>query len=744
MINKFKKKSVAVSVAIACSLFCSASVVHAQEVEGSAADGLVLEEIIVTARKRDEIIQDVPISIAVVSEDDIVKLGAQDFTDLLRSVPSLNAYQNGPGRTRLFIRGIANGGGNDNDTQNQETVSIYLDEVPISVGGMNAELGLFDSQRVEVLRGPQGTLFGAGSLSGTVRMVSNKPELDGVSGKFEVDGASVSQGSPNYAVRGVVNTPVSDNFALRLGGYYVDKGGYIDNISSGEEDVNNSTSKGFKLGSFWQISDDFSAEFTHFYHNYSDNGYPADIEATPELTRDYPSFDGFDDEMKISNLVLQYSFDAMDLISSTTVFDRETVNRRSLDRLFGVLPPALVPHELVDTTNFDTFVQEIRLSSTTDSPLQWTVGVYADKKDVFYENTFPIPGSDAVFGPGATAADFGAPKDHFYYGFDDLVVETQAVFGELYYSLGDWTLTAGLRYFDWEQDIKFYQSGQANGGSNSDLRPKSTEDGVNPKLNLSYKLSDDVTLYAQAAKGFRYGGINGAIPEDVCADELAQVRRAGGDTRFFDSDQAWTYEAGAKGIIANGNVRFNTALFHVKWEDMQTARGFECGFGFRENVGAVTSNGLELEVNANLSENWTLGIGGSYIDATLDQDVPNLNAFSGDFAPYIPDLSLNIDTEYTFPISENMLGYVWLGLQHVGERNTEFDTEAANNKLMESYEVVNFRTGVEWDNYQLSLYAQNLFDDRGVVRAIGRPPFDPDAVIRVTPRTIGATLRYNY
>lgn len=727
-----------VSAAIILASGLNPSISYSQESTTS------LEEIVVTARKRSESVLDVPISIAVVSEDNIAKLGAQDFTDLLGSVPSLTAYQNGPGRTRLFIRGISNGGGNDNDTQNQETVSIYLDEVPISVGGMNAELGLFDSQRVEVLRGPQGTLFGAGSLSGTVRMVSNKPDFSETSGKVEVDAATVSKGSPNFAVRGVVNTPVSDNFALRLGGYYVDKGGFIDNISSGEEDINDSSSKGFKLGALWQLSDNLSAEFTHFGHKYSDNGYPADIDATPELTRDYPSFDGFDDEMSISNLVLKYSFENMELLSSTTVFDRETVNRRSLDRLFGVLPPALVPHELVDTTNFDAFVQEVRLSSTTDAPLQWTVGLYTDKKDVFYENTFPIPGSDDVFGPGAMAADFGAPKDHFYYGFDDLVVETKAVFGELYYGFGDWTLTAGLRYFDWEQDIKFYQSGQANGGSNSDLRPKSSEDGVNPKLNLSYKYNEDVTLYAQAARGFRYGGINGAIPESVCADELAQVKREGGDTRFFDSDQAWTYELGAKGRVADGSVRFNTALFHVKWKDMQTSRGFECGFGFRENVGQVTSNGLELEINANLNDNWSLGFGGAYIDATLDQNVPNLNAFAGDFAPFIPDLSFNMNTEYTFPVTDDMLGYVWFGVQHVGERNTEFDTEAANNKLMKSYEVANFRAGVEWGNYQLSLYAQNMFDDRGVVRATGRPPFDPDAVIRVEPRAIGITFRTNF
>ncbi|MDG1904724.1 MAG: TonB-dependent receptor [Arenicella sp.] len=698
----------------------------------------------VTARKRSETLLDVPISLAVVSAADIQKIGAQDFTDLLRSVPSLTAYQNGPGRTRLSIRGIANGGGNDNDTQNQETVGIYLDEIPISLGAMNPELGLFDMQRVEVLRGPQGTLYGAGSLAGTIRLVSNKPNLSEVEGKAELDVATINKGGESTSLKALVNIPlINDKLAVRISGYQVDGGGYIDNVLTGEEDVNDSDSTGFRISSLWRPNDNLDVEFSYFNHDYSDNGRPEDLDRAPELSRDYPSFDGFDDELEVINLTLNASFNDMKLVSSTSYFDRQVVNRRSLDDLFKTaLPPGIIPSELVDSTDFEVFTQEVRLSSDTDAPLQWTVGAYADKKDVLYLNTFPVPGADAIL--GAPASVFGAPDDNLFFGFDDLTVKTVAVFGEVYYDIGKWTLTAGARYFDWQQDIEFYQSGLFNGGSNSDVRPTGKDSGTNPKFNVAYDLSDDTLIYAQAARGFRYGGINGAIPEAVCADELEQVARAGGDTRFFDADKAWTYEIGSKGTLQDGRVRYNATLFHVDWEDTQTSRSFECGFGFRENVGDVTSNGVEFEVNAQLSDAWAVGLGGSFIDSELGEDVPNLGALEGDSAPFVPEFSFNASVDYERMITDNVTGFVWANLQHVGERNTEFSLSAPNNRTMDSYEVVNLRAGIEWDNYQLELYANNALDDRGVIRALGRPPFDPDAAIRLQPRTIGVTFRTHF
>ncbi|MBU2878118.1 TonB-dependent receptor [Aliiglaciecola lipolytica] len=710
----------------------------------TGANDAEVERVLVTSRKRSEDMNDVPISINVVTDELIDNLGAADFTDLLGVVPSLTSYQNGPGRTRLSIRGVANGGGNDNDTQNQETVGIYMDEIPISMGGMNPEFALFDLKRVEVLRGPQGTLFGAGSMTGTVRLVSNEPDLNEFGGRYEATASSISHGSQNYSVKGLINAPVIENqLAIRASGYYMDNGGYIDNEVTGEKDLNDGISKGAKISTLYFPTDNLRAELTLLHHNYSDNGYPQDIDSTPFLTRNYTSFDGFDDEVNIANLTLKYDLEWAELVSSTSYFDRSIINRRSLDLLFeSALPPEVTPHELIDFTDSEVWVQELRLASTTDDKLQWTVGAYADKKDVFYENTFPVPGADAILGVPSSA--FGAPEDHLYYGFDDLTVETYALFGEAYYDIGDLSITAGLRYFNWKQNIEFYQSGLFNGESNGDIRPESTTDGVNPKLNVSYRLNDEVLVYAQAAKGFRYGGINGAIPESVCSEELAQVEREGGDTRFFKPDEIWNYEAGIKGVSSDGMFSYNATVFHIDWSDMQTSRSFECGFGFRENVGEATSQGIEFELSMKPVNALTLSLGGAYINSTLDADVPNLSALKGDSAPFVPETTFNASADYERALSQNYMGFAYFNVQYTGDRATEFNEEAANYRKMDAYTVANLRLGVRFDEFEVSLFANNLFDDDGVVRAIGRPPFDQPATIRVTPRTVGLTFRGNY
>ncbi len=708
----------------------------------SAAKPKLLDEIIVTSRKRSETMLDVPISISVVSQDTIAQLGAENFTDLLSTVPSLTAYQNGPGRTRLSMRGIANGGGNDNDTQNQETVGIYMDEVPISMGAMNPEFNLFDLKRVEVLRGPQGTLYGAGSMTGTVRLVSNQPNLDEFEGKYDLSASSVSKGGDGYSAKALVNVPIlPGKLAVRASTYYADIPGYIDNALTGEKDVNDGKSRGGRISALMQFNDLFSANFTFMHHDYDDNGRPEDLDRAPSLSRDYPSFDGYEDEVQIYNLTLNYDFGWANLVSSTSYFDRFVTNPRSLDDLFALaLPPTVTPHELIDTTDTEVLVQEIRLSSQSDGPLNWTVGIYFDKKDVFYLNTFPVPGADVALGINSPL-DFGAPVDHLFYGFDDLTVKSAAIFGELYYTFDRLTVSAGLRYFDWTQDISFYQSGLFNGGFNSDPRPESNVDDINPKLNISYDVSDDFLLYGQIARGFRYGGINGAIPEAVCAAELEEVQRSGGDTRFFGPDETWNYEVGTKNSFAQGNMTLSATIFHIQWQDMQTSRSFECGFGFRENVGKATSEGIEVEYNARFTDAFTISAGGAYMRSELDQDVPNLDALKGDQAPFVPELTLNASAEYRMPFAAGFDGYLWLNAQHIGERNTEFDTEAANNKVMRSYELVNLRLGVDWERIGISLFANNLTDSRAVVRALGRPPFDPDARIRVQPRTIGLALR---
>ena len=284
-----------------------------------------------------------------------------------------------------------------------------------------------------------------------------------------------------------------------------------------------------------------------------------------------------------------------------------------------------------------------------------------------------------------------------------------------------------------------------NGGANSDPRPESTEDGFNPKVTLAYDVNDEMMVYALASRGFRYGGINGAIPESVCADELEQVERQGGDVPFFEPDSLWNYELGTKGTGAGGALSYSASYFLIKWDDMQTSRSFECGFGFRENVGKATSQGVELELHAAVTDRWLLGFGGAYINSELDQDVPNLNAVKGDQVPYVPEFSFSASSDYSFPMGDSLEGLFWANVQYIGTRHTEFNHDPNTNyRKMDDYTVANARFSVLWNDFDFSFYMHNVFDNDGVVRALRRPPFDPDAVIRTQPRTIGLMVRKNF
>ncbi|MDF2901330.1 MAG: TonB-dependent receptor, partial [Phenylobacterium sp.] len=252
---------------LAASVLVSATALSAAPAYAQAG-GATVDELVVTARKRTESVLDVPMSINVVGEQAMKNMGAETYTDLLGSVPSLTAYQNGPGRTRLSIRGINNGGGNDNDTQNQETVGIYIDEIPISMGALNPELALFDLERVEVLRGPQGTLYGAGSMTGTVRMITYRPNLTEFEGKVDVGLSTVSHGGDGYSLKGLVNLPlITDRVAVRASAYYTQTPGYIDNVLTGEKDVNDGLARGGRIEARFKVTDDFTADLSVFKHN---------------------------------------------------------------------------------------------------------------------------------------------------------------------------------------------------------------------------------------------------------------------------------------------------------------------------------------------------------------------------------------------------------------------------------------------------------------------------------------------
>ena len=710
-----------------------------QQVDGAPVNAEQLDTVIVTSQKRTEAQQDVPLSVSVINARSIQNLGAQNFTDLISTVPSLSSFQTGPGRSQLIIRGITTGGITEDDPQTQETVGLYVDESPISVNGFNPEYGLFDLQRVEVLRGPQGTLYGAGAMSGALKLITNKPDLHTFGGSVEGDVSRIHSGGTSNDERAVVNVPLVDGLlAVRASLFHDRFGGYIDNSTTGEKDLNHSNTEGGRIALRYEPTDRLTLDLSYFGQATRDGGRPID---EGNLTRAYISPEGSDSQYQLINATADLDLDFADLVSSSSYLKFDITNRRELDKTLQLFTQDL-HSALADQTHLKDFTQEIRLASKDNGPFKWLGGVYFNRRRRDYVNQFPVPGFDAEL-PAFASPQFGAPPDNPFYGYDNVDVTQSALFGEVGYTLGAFSLTGGLRGFHWVEDFFLFSSGFFNGGITTTGQRKTTTNGSTPKLNATYKVSDADLLYVQAAKGFRFGGINQIIPLNLCAGELAANNLAV-PSSTYNPDSLWNYELGNKATLLDGRMTVNASVFLIHWKNIQVSRSLNCGFSYRENAAGLTSKGVELETSLRPVKGMTLTFGGSYVDAELSEDVPDLAAFKGDHAPFVPKLTLSATGEYRFPLGEGLTGFVWASYQHVGQRTTEFSALLSRYRLMDSYNVVNARYGVQQGPLEVSAYVKNLTDSGGVLRQLASTPFDAEGAYRITPRTIGVTARYTF
>lgn len=694
-----------------------------------------LEAVVVTAQKRTESLQDVPLSVSVIGSAGLKNMGAQNFTDLISSVPSLASFQTGPGRSQLIMRGVTTGGVSEDDPQTQETVGLYVDESPISVNGFNPEFGFFDLERVEVLRGPQGTLYGAGAMSGAVKLVTRKPDLYRFGGSVEGDVGQIRFGGTNADARGVVNVPLIDGkLAVRASAFHSTFGGYIDNTQTGEKDLNRSHTNGGRIALRATPTDSVIVDLSYFGQKTGDGGRPID-EGT--LARSYASPEGSEARSQLLNGTVNVDLGWGDFVSSSSFLKFDITNRRELDKLLATVTTA-VNGALADQTHLTDFTQEFRLASKDEGPFKWLAGVYFNHRIRDYVNNFPVPGFDAATGIDNT--QLGAPADSPFYGYDNVDVVQGALFGEATYTIGPVALTAGLRSFHWRENFFLYSSGVFNGGITTTGQREATESGNNPKFNATYKIDKDQLVYVQAAKGFRFGGINQIVPLNLCQSELTANNLAV-PASTYASDSLWNYEVGDKATWLDGRLTVNASAFLIKWKDIQANRGLNCGFSYRENAAGLTSKGLELETTLRPIPGLTLTAGGSYVNATLDQDVPDLAAVAGDRAPFVPKVSYNTSAEYRFPVGGGAQAFLWGSWQHVGQRATNFNPALASYRSMGAYNVVNLRGGVSFGQVEMSLYVKNLTDSRGTQRALSATPFDAEGAYRITPRTIGVTSR---
>lgn len=755
-----------------CSSLLLGGTVIAQETE---KENVVFEEILVTATKRSSTIQDVPFSINALSGADIQRTGSTNLEDVARNVAGLMIQNLGPGQSQVAIRGVSAGQIVRDQPGVKEQVGVYLDESVISLSLFTPDLDLYDLNRVEVLRGPQGTLFGSGSVGGTIRYITNQPNLDEAEGSIEGNVNSISGGSMGAHFKAMVNVPLSeDKAALRIVGYHTEYGGFIDALTeSGAmwENVNNGNRSGGRATLLLQPTDNVSITPRVIYQKINSNGNNRQevfnlyanrftTTRTPVTFQERQQFlllrEGFNDETFIADTTIEVAFEGFDLTSVTSYTDRDILVSRDASALTGSVSvdlgfpddAVLLPSNLRDTTKIEQFTQELRLSSNGDGPLQWVGGVFYSNTDRFYKQFLPTPGydeaTDATLGAG-TAAGAGmgvAPVDSPFYSELPYTLEQVAVFGEASYDISDrLQVTAGGRYYDYKEERTVTQVGLFGNGV-VDQFDSTKSNGFTPRFLASYDVSEAVTLNAQISKGFRLGGVNDPLNTALCnAEDLAIF----GGFQDYDDETLWNYEAGVK--VKTGNMTLNAAAFYTKMSNLQvTLDAGSCSSRISFNVPEAHSQGVEVEFKAHPMEGLDLSIASSLIESEFDSTVVDSNGDvlggvrKGNRLPSTPKFNLAITTTYNFPmesVSSGAEGYISATFQHrssvftqpsdqeVGGVGSSILTQASGLAFggasgadttvldleLNSYQTLNLSAGLVMEDWEVVVYVNNVTDE---------------------------------
>jgi outer membrane receptor protein involved in Fe transport len=726
-----------------------------------------VEEVVVTAARTGAAnVQKVPMAVAVVKPETLDQFGGTGLSDYTETVPSLSLQEDGPGINKINMRGIVTSGLDYTDVQDRPIVTVYLDDTPISLQAQNPDLKVFDLQRVEVLRGPQGTLYGAGAMSGTIRLITQKPDPNHYFGSFE-DVTSVTTdgyGGLNYSLRGMVNMPLEDGkAAMRVVLYRGDDSGFVDNVGLKKHDPDDLTDQA-RVAFRWLPTDKLTLDASITYENLRAAVYDGYANLAPYQTETLePEYTK--DNLLIYNITGAYDLGIASATNSTSYLVRRNsdlgANEYGVNAfLFGGQLPLNPALDVVRDATKD-FVDEFRLTSTTPSRLTWSGGVFYEKFHRAYYQDQPATNFDALWGPivgypGYTSLDDGAFHTNDDFSGTQVVNEDQvAVFGQLSYKLlPDLDLIAGLRYFDWHQNFNLYFGGvfgaspiAAGGvpGTPENETGKASANGSTPRFAIDYHLTSDIMLYAEAAKGFRYGGVNQPVPLSICGPYLAQLGLTQAPLQF-GPDHLWSYSAGEKSTLLHGAMTLNVSGFLIDWQDVQTTRDLACSYYFIENKGKIQSTGVEIESAYKITPQWTASANASYTDSVTSGAIANLNAQSGAPAPYTPKYILSVTTNYDIPLKK---GDIDFGLEynyHSGETTTFNPTDYSYRRIPDLHRL-NAEATYSLDNWNLGLFANNIGSWARIANrsAIIPGSLQPgDMLFYIRPMTIGVRLKASF
>jgi outer membrane receptor protein involved in Fe transport len=772
-----------------------------------------LDEVVVTAnRSGAQSLQDVAMAVSAINIEEVSRAGQGNLTDIAKFTPSLSITEGAPGYNKFNMRGLSTGAYASSDTSDRSLVAVYLDDTPISLQGQTPDLKVYDLDRVEVLRGPQGTLYGAGSMAGTIRFVTAKPSLSSQFGTAEVSLSTTQHGSESYNLRGMINIPlIEDVLAIRATVYQGEDGGFIDNIGAyKKDDANSNTSTQARLALRWAPTDKLTVDASFTYEKSEADGLNQGLTGLADYTHSTNSPEGTSDDFKLFTVGVDYDLGFANLITTAAYTSRDigfnaspepqiayffqdylglptSPNAYPLFNQPATYNQALtnsIPAEYYYISNdIEDIMLETRLVSNDEGPVKWTVGAFYQQQSRDLYQDIPVPGFDKLsymnlfYGPFSTPdglydsklVDKAFRSDDIFSGLQNLDEHQISVYAD-----GTWhvteklDLTAGIRYFDFSEEYYLFQSG-VYGVVNHvplTLKAKQSSSGSNPRFNVSYHINDDFMIYAEAAKGFRYGGANQPVPIGTtgiagqCAANLATYGYTSAPLTF-GPDKLWSYSVGQKAKFADGRITLNADAYFIDWDDVQTRLALNCSYFFTDNKGSIKSTGIEVESSIKLSDEFTFNGSASYNNSEANGDIPTVGAFDGDKTPYFPEWTATAALFFDKQIGPGEL-HAQASYQFRGEQQTTFSQfsttivggvltktgpRASYAEIPESKNV-SASAAYEFGNYEIGIFGNNLTNgakETDIGRATYYKVYQAgDRVTYARPRTIGIRLKMKF
>ena len=705
--------------------------------QGSATDKPVLEEVIVTANKRAERLADVPMSAVVLSGQKLTEAQANTLQDIVNRVPGLQLVSDSPVDNQLIIRGISIGVGAINSS-----VATYVDEVPYTSEGPFANssnlapnLDTYDLARVEVLRGPQGTVYGANALGGLLKYVTNAPDPTKYAASFLTGVSTVNHGGVGYEAHGMVNLPLSDTLALRVVANDNRFPGYIDDPSRGQSQINSVDRYGGRASLLWLADSSLSVRLTAQYQHLEahDTGdvdvYPGSLQPIfGDLTQEKVIAQPQRVDNEIYNVTINWDLGFGSLTSSTSYTKAIPTLTEDYSWALGAYISSLLGANygaaLTESEPVHSFTQEVRLAWRSDEKWDWMIGGYfTDEGAHEIEATPPID-----LNTGRILYDLQSSL-----GVYDIASTYRelAAFGDVNYHITPaFEVGLGGRYSSEKQSYTQANDGLVTGTDN--FTTHSDQDASTYSADAKYKFNPEAIVYVRVASGFVPGGPNDVLPGSPLPET-------------FRSSSTTNYEAGVKGAAMDGRLNYDFDVFDVEWSDIQLVAAIDGLYGVT-NGGAARSRGVEGGVSFAPTRGLSLSANGAYTDARLTQDTPaSVNGHAGDRLAESPFFSSTLSASYERPLGSAIVGFGGVDWHFTGDRLSEF-VVGAPRQTLPSYSMVDVRAGVRVKAYELTLYAKNVGDARAISEVSAETVNGVNAFSAsvVMPRTFGFTLSGKY